>query len=61
MLKKIVYAMFLTVVFYAIILISIKCGLHSYPSTTFQFIGPIATFLLLFGTVNNVLQGMEKK
>ena len=57
MLKKIIYAMCLCAAFYAIILASAAFGLHNYPETTFQLIGPIVTFFALFGTVNNVLVG----
>jgi len=58
-LKKIVYAMLLCGAFYAIILVSVGFGMHEYPSSTFELIGPIVTFFALFGTVNNVLVGGE--
>lgn len=57
MLKKVVYALCLTPVFYVVVLVSESLGLHAYPETTFQLIGPLVTFLTLFGTVNNVMQG----
>lgn len=58
MLREAVYAIFLTAVFYLIILVSVEFNLRSYPPTTFSIVGFVATFLMLFGTVNNVLQDL---
>ena len=55
MLKRIVYALYLSVIFYGIIFLSILFGLYEYPPDTFSIMGPVLTFLALFGTVNNVL------
>lgn len=59
MLREMTYALYLTGFFYAIIFVSLALGLHSYPETTFTIIGPAGTFLLLFGTVNNVMEGLK--
>jgi hypothetical protein len=55
MLKRIVYSLYLLAIFYLIIMISILFGWYDYPQTTFSLMGPLLTFLALFGTVNNVL------